>query len=608
MTAADPREQTPEPTAPRTSKADRSAVWTNRPGGRRLARVWITVVFAVLTVAGVTAVTVIGLFEGRRAQAIAESTEVAADGVYLSGLALFAIEDERAAAAMWRAEPTLETRTRYDQAIALADEALGTLHLGWQVRRRAIDDVGPPTLADLENAMDALAELRRASLGLSPNSTVATYSGIVGLVVSMTGGFDSIATDSPLLSHIRSSVRLLRATEAMAIQRDVVVDIVGDGRDPSEEELVQISLLDQEIRSTLIAARALAPDEVRDAIGTLAADVATDDVRRMLDRFTNGEVIGLEDWRWATATRLTALRAVADRSASSLVDQSDAHREAVETSNARQALGLSALWLVSVVAGIAAVGVARERARALHEHAELADGLFEWFLPTSLPVVERVAVAARFDPASRFALAGGDWYDAYETTDGLLALTIGDVAGHGPTATAQMAQLRYLLRGITLATNGSPAAQVRRLDEAVRGASTMATVFHALLDVEQGELTYTRAGHLVGFLRRGAEVQRLDGALGPPVGAGSESGFVDEVVLLRDSSDIVLFTDGLVEERLGDIDERLSALASLLAVIGGDVESVADSMIETRLDRSDDAAVIVVSWTAPESRADGSSS
>ena len=601
MTAAEPREEMPPPASLRPTD-DLSREWTTRPSGRSLARVWITVVFAILTVAGVTAVFVAGFREGQNDLENAQLTEVASDGVFFSGRALFAFEDERAAAAMWRADPTAEARNRYSVAIEQSDEALEMLRLGWLVRRQTIDEVGPPTLADLETALTALPELRQASFDISEGSTVVAYSGIVDLVMAMTSALDSLAADSALTSQIRSSVRLLQAGEAMARQRDLVIDMLAEGEDPTQEELVQLSLLDQEIRSTLVAARALAPSENRDAIGDFVADRASGGVREMLNTFLDGEMIDVEEWWQVTSARLAALRVLAEGSASSLVQESDADRAAVARRNTQRVIGLSALWLVSVIAGLAAVGAARERARALHEHDALAAGLFEWFLPASLPEVAGVTIAARFDPASRFALAGGDWYDAYLTPDGVLAMTIGDVAGHGPNATAQMAQVRYLLRGITLASGGTPASQVRQLDTAVRGSSTMATIFHAHLDVERGELIYTRAGHVAGMLRQGAQVTELDGALGPPVGAGSESAFVDAVVSLSAPTDIVLFTDGLVEDRFGDLEDRLAALASALSAAGDDLGQVADELIRARPDRSDDAALIVLGWDAPGSR------
>src|SRR5690606_23786667 len=125
-------------------------------------------------------------------------------------------------------------------------------------------------------------------------------------------------------------------------------------------------------------------------------------------------------------------------------------RESAETTAALRTVGLAGLLVMSVLAGAAAVGVARERARALDEHGALAQGLLEWFHPERLREFDDLSVAGRYDAASEFTRAGGDWYDVYRIDDGRVAITIGDIAGHGAHATAQMAEARHLLRGVTL--------------------------------------------------------------------------------------------------------------------------------------------------------------
>ncbi len=54
-------------------------------------------------------------------------------------------------------------------------------------------------------------------------------------------------------------------------------------------------------------------------------------------------------------------------------------------------------------------------------------------------------------PSSTSALIGGDWYDALELPDGDTLLSVGDLTGHGVTATSGMAMLLGALRGMAMA-------------------------------------------------------------------------------------------------------------------------------------------------------------
>ncbi|MGH3174489.1 MAG: SpoIIE family protein phosphatase, partial [Streptosporangiaceae bacterium] len=55
--------------------------------------------------------------------------------------------------------------------------------------------------------------------------------------------------------------------------------------------------------------------------------------------------------------------------------------------------------------------------------AELQEAL----LPTALPVLPRVRIAARYLVAGQEQAAGGDWFDAIPLDGGAVALVVGDV-------------------------------------------------------------------------------------------------------------------------------------------------------------------------------------
>ena len=64
--------------------------------------------------------------------------------------------------------------------------------------------------------------------------------------------------------------------------------------------------------------------------------------------------------------------------------------------------------------------------------AELQQAL----LPTALPVLPRVRIAARYLVAGQEQAAGGDWFDAIPLDSGAVALVVGDVVGNGVAASA----------------------------------------------------------------------------------------------------------------------------------------------------------------------------
>lgn len=567
------------------------------PVGGSLARVWVTVAFAVLTVAGVLVVAVTGIRSAQRAEATAERAEIATEVTIALRTGLLSLQDERALAELWLTDPSPDARERYQESQNNTDAAMSDLLTAWGTRRPVLDAAGPPTLTDLRSSLAPLPELRDANLRFTEESSISAYTGVAEVVTAAARRMELVAADSALAAPVRAVVRTMEAGEAIARQRDLVVELLTSGRQISQDELIPLLLLEQEARTSLGSIRSLGGADLGVGVTDFLVAMRVDDAQAILaDLGSGAEPVSPIAWNEAATERLMALRTLGDGLQEKLAGSAEGLRTSARRALLQRTIGLSALSLVAALAGIAAVGLARERARALEEHGELAAGLFEWFQPDQLTDLEGVLVAARYDAASEYTRAGGDWYDVYVTRDGRVAVTIGDVAGHGASATAQMAQVRNLLRGMTLVSGGSPAGQIRTLDEALTGAGIMATVFHGLIDTQRAELAYVRAGHLPGLIRTSRSVMMLDEALGSPVGLESGSAYVDAVVPLAPGDQVVLFTDGLVEARGADVGDAVESVASWLADADWDVELVADTLIEGRPSRLDDAALLVLGW------------
>jgi serine phosphatase RsbU (regulator of sigma subunit) len=259
---------------------------------------------------------------------------------------------------------------------------------------------------------------------------------------------------------------------------------------------------------------------------------------------------------------------------------------------------LGALFVLSILVASNAVYATRERGEALAEYEELTDGLRQWFVAAAFPDSDNVEIAARYIPASIRTRSGGDWYDVYEVGD-KLAVVIGDVAGHGAQATAQMAQLRNILRGQSTARTLDPAAQVDLLDHTIADSGMLATLTYGLLDAVTGEFMYTRAGHMPLLIRSvTGEVRIEEEASGPPVGGGVDLKREMTTTRLHPGDVLILITDGLVEGVDRDIDLALGQIAKSLTEADPTPEALLDQLFGMNDEGPiDDAAALLMTWS-----------
>ena len=208
--------------------------------------------------------------------------------------------------------------------------------------------------------------------------------------------------------------------------------------------------------------------------------------------------------------------------------------------------------------------VALANAQAFEAERSLAVALQRTLLPQRLPDVDGVAIAARYLPAGRRARVGGDWYDAFWLPrSDRLALVVGDVVGHDVQAAAMMGQLRAGLRAYALEGH-SPAAVLGRLSDLLTAtqdtvALQFATVIFILLDTATQTITYSNAGHPPPLVV-GADgaVRLLDAGTSAFVGAASPRVDCTESLCAGDA--LLLYTDGLIEQRGRPLDEGLRLL------------------------------------------------
>lgn len=270
------------------------------------------------------------------------------------------------------------------------------------------------------------------------------------------------------------------------------------------------------------------------------------------------------------------------------------------------------LELLEAFAAQLAQAVERIRAtEAQHVAAAEAQRLSETLqrsLLTQPPRPEGLSIAVRYQPAAQEARVGGDWYDAFVTSDGATLVVVGDVTGHDRTAAALMGQVRNLLRGIAYDSTDTPAAHLSRLDAAMHGLEldTFATaVLMRLERVGTGGSTgaawrmcWSNAGHLAPVVRTpDGDVHLVDGRTDLLLGVDPRAPRTTRTLGLMPGTTLVLYTDGLVERRRGSIDEGIDALIRVVrAEGGGSSEELAQAILDALgpQSRDDDLALLVL--------------
>jgi PAS domain S-box-containing protein len=210
-------------------------------------------------------------------------------------------------------------------------------------------------------------------------------------------------------------------------------------------------------------------------------------------------------------------------------------------------------------------GAAVEGARLYERQRNIAVRMQEASLPERLPSLANVQLAAEYRPGSAAATIGGDWYDAFVLDDGRLALTIGDVLGHGLDAAVTMGKLRQAMQAAAM-VDPDPRVMLEVADKTLHlhDANGFATALAAIFDPRSRSLTFVTAGHPAPFLRHSDG--RVDELESTGLMLGVRSG-VDRPVVTVELPEIcalVFYTDGLVEATR-DINEGHARLRAALA-------------------------------------------
>ena len=241
--------------------------------------------------------------------------------------------------------------------------------------------------------------------------------------------------------------------------------------------------------------------------------------------------------------------------------------------------------------------VALVNARMHGGQVRIAETLQRGLRPPKPGRVPGLEVGTRFSPA--IGLLGGDFYDVFQRGEASWAAVIGDVCGKGPESAVLTALARYTIRAET--------EHLERPHEVLER-------LNGILFEEQGDFRYTsaclaffdlgampmrvtlcRAGHPPPLvLRHGGDYEAVESS-GTLLGVSESPRLEDATVDLDPGDAVVLYTDGVTDQGLGEEGLRsmlADAAGRPAAEVAAMVEDAARAAAERR--HHDDMAVLVI--------------
>ncbi len=171
-------------------------------------------------------------------------------------------------------------------------------------------------------------------------------------------------------------------------------------------------------------------------------------------------------------------------------------------------------------------------------------------IPHSFPPFPDLPQVSLFAMLKSAKEVGGDLYDFFILDKNKFCFAIGDVSGKGVPASLFMAVTRTLLRSIADKTK-TVRSITRILNDslAMNNDSCMfVTFFLGILDLNDGSVKYTNAGHNPpALIRNDGEVTLLETTKSIPLGLNEDFFFEERTMKLSHGDKLFLYTDGVSE-------------------------------------------------------------
>jgi sigma-B regulation protein RsbU (phosphoserine phosphatase) len=181
-------------------------------------------------------------------------------------------------------------------------------------------------------------------------------------------------------------------------------------------------------------------------------------------------------------------------------------------------------------------------------------------------------VATRYLAAGEGVEVGGDFFEVWDAPDGCW-IALGDVSGKGSAAVDLNVLARHTIRAAAM-RDDRPAAVLRTLNEAVLSREAgerycTAAVCRLRLRDGAGRLTVASGGHPLPMVLRAAGAVEEVGVPGGLLGMFKDAFVSERTVRLAPGDVVVVYSDGVTEERAGGRQFGLDGLTSELRTVAG---------------------------------------
>jgi hypothetical protein len=240
-----------------------------------------------------------------------------------------------------------------------------------------------------------------------------------------------------------------------------------------------------------------------------------------------------------------------------------------------------------------------ERTASAQREGHTAAMLQRSLLPPRVPALADFEVRTIYHSAADHTRVGGDWYDIVQISDQVTGFIVGDVAGHDIRSAALMGQVRHVLAS-QLRDRKSPAAALGATDRyfADLAEDVMATAAVIVVDQNSGTSVVSLAGHPPPVVIQNGAASLVEVTPGPPMGFGY-GGHLDTPIRLGLADVFISYTDGVIENRVGDLEELLTDFVTAIQAVPQDVDELI-TFIDKRSQLGelvDDVAALVVQLT-----------
>ena len=183
----------------------------------------------------------------------------------------------------------------------------------------------------------------------------------------------------------------------------------------------------------------------------------------------------------------------------------------------------------------------------MNRDRHMAQAIQDTLLPLEPPQLERYCTRSLCVPGER---VGGDLYDVVQLDGQHVMLYVADAAGHGISAAILALLFKHRLKLFDrTGTKLRPAAILGQMNEVlvneISAPGVFVTAIFCLLDVETGKLTFSSAGHPPLLVHEANGRVKMFEHTGPALGLYGDAVFAEREILVRESDQVLLYTDGV---------------------------------------------------------------